>query len=49
MKDASHPDGTIAKNQFVTVAKPVIIYGSNGLSALSTMTCTVQKVMRQAP
>ena len=33
MKDASHPDGTIAKNNFVTVSKTVVIYGSSGLPA----------------
>jgi len=35
MKDASHPDGTIAQNKFATVTKPVIIYGSGGKGKLA--------------
>ena len=38
MKDASHPDGTIAQNTFATVTKPVIIYGSGGaVTPISTL------------
>ena len=46
MKDASHPDGTIAQNKFATVTKPVIIYGSGG--AVTSISAQRKRVFRYA-